>query len=115
MEIEFDPADHYEKPAKYLLEACGFITYFFDAIKEDIIPHETSAEGVMTLMMEEYGFPTDIRMEGTLEENGVYKYPEDPDLYPYVCMSTKGVDVFIYPYGIVAIQTETDTSIPRME
>ena len=54
---------------------------------------------------------------GEVLENGIYKYPEDPDLYPLIRVDNKEETVFVYPYGIVAIRNKTtrDTFVTRMD
>ena len=121
----FDPTGYYKKQfgkskdageqKQWLFEACGLIPAFYYEAMHDIVPHETSAEGIMGLLMAVYGFGTEIRMTGEIDENGTYKYPEDPDLEPYLQIKGMGHNVFIYPYGIVGVVAGDEQSIARMD
>ena len=99
-----------------LLEACGLLTSFaYEALLE--VP-EGSAEDVYTLMVSIYGFG-DMRMKGgTVSPEGVYKYPEDPELKPLAVIQYEGAEgtkVYIYQYGIVAVQDNEATIVARMD
>lgn len=61
-----------------------------------------------------YGFPL-LEMEGGQVVEGVYKYPQDPDLYPLVKVELHGCTYYQYDYGLVAIVTEESTFIMRMD
>ena len=121
----FDPTGHWAEKfddkgemKQWLFEACGLIPSFYYEIQGDLIPHETSPEGVMQLLMGVYGFGTDIRMEGEIDDAGVYKYPQDPDLHPYLEIKGLGHSVYIYPYGIVGVVDRTgglSDSIARLD
>lgn len=53
---------------------------------------------------EQYGFGSLYSMEGGhITIDGVYKYPEDPDLYPVALIERRDEIVYFYKYGIIAI------------
>lgn len=66
---------------------------------------------------EQYGFGLFEMKGGQVLDNGIYKYPEDPDLYPLLRVDDEDETVFVYPYGIVAIRNKTtrDTFVCRMD
>ena len=78
-------------------------------------------------MIVNYGFPT-IKMSGSVDDEGNYSYPQDPDLKP-IGMFERNTPmvkekVYIYQYGIVAFITtvqrakdfhSTTTYITRMD
>jgi len=115
LSAKLDPNNVYDYPEDALIAACGLIPAFYAEVMHDIIPHETSAEGIMGLLMDVYGFRTDVRMQGKIEENGTYVYPEDPDLEPYMQIKGMGHTVFIYPSGIVGVVAGDEQSIARMD
>jgi hypothetical protein len=123
LSAKFDPTGHYASQSEHdegelkqrLFEACGLIPSFYYEIMHDIVPHETSVEGIMDLLMKVYGFGTDVRMKGKVDSEGVYSFPEDPDLHPYLVIKGFGHQVYIYPYGIVAVVDKDEQSIARMD
>jgi hypothetical protein len=70
---------------------------------------------VKDALTEQYGFGELNSMNGKLDEDGVYTYPEDPDLYPLIKMTRGDETVFQYPYGIVAIRNADGDFITRMD
>jgi hypothetical protein len=116
MKVTTHSGRHPGTTSSKLMEACGFIPYFV-ADAEDAGVSGMSAEEVMKILMLIYGFATDIRMEGEVQEDGTYVYPEDPDLDPYVSMKGDyGHTYWIYPYGIVAVVDKNgEQSIARMD
>lgn len=62
-----------------------------------------------------YGYPVS-ELGGTVEENGVYKYPEDPDLLPLVVAKVSPYkSVCIYTHGIVSMRSNGETFVCRMD
>jgi len=47
-------------------------------------------------------------MDGKIDQEGTYRYPEDPDLDFIVRMETKLGFFYVYPYGITAIPDGKD-------
>ena len=115
LSAKLDPNNCYDYPEDALIAACGLIPAFYAEVMHDVIPHETSAEGIMGLLMQVYGFGTDIRMQGKIEENGTYVYEGDPDLEPYMQIKGMGHSVYIFPYGIVGVVVGDDQSIARLD
>jgi len=81
-----------------LKEACG------------ILPHLAIAGfGPLAQNLEDnYNFFTEWRVgKATVSEVGVYRYPEDPDMYPLAQIDAVTAEgqketIFIYDYGMVA-------------
>ena len=111
----FDPLKKYK--GQPLREAMGLIPYF---IIEAATRGPTGAREVLDYMNEAYGFGGPEMTGGTIEEDGTYTYPEDPDLYPYAKFNLSGpegsiADVFVYPYAIVAVRDDKETLLTRMD
>jgi hypothetical protein len=72
-----------------------------------LIPHFVHREDTrhpVEQLTERYGFgPLTHMSGGILTEDGVYRYPEDPDLYPLAEARVNQETVRVYPYGIVAV------------
>jgi len=86
-----------------IIEACGIIPDFF---AEACLP-----EGPRTLqqvaddMEAGYGFGGFCYpLGGAVSPQGVYSYPEDPDLYPLVRYRFGAFECYVYPYAITAIR-----------
>ena len=95
-----DPLDHYTAqgaPLTWCQEACGLIPSFVDPNSDQLIIDDCK---------DAYGFPTSD-LSG-LVINGVYTYPGDEDLYPYMAIISGSETLYIYPYGIVASVFEKD-------
>ena len=104
-----------------LFEATGLIPMF---VVETVVygPEPTGAKEFMACMDKAYGFQIgDYDMladgKGKVDGDGVYSYPEDPDLHPLVLMETqKGMRVYIYQYGLVAVRDlDNKTVMKRMD
>ena len=53
---------------------------------------------------------------GEINEEGIYKYPEDPDLVPLIKCIDGEETVYMYSYGIVAVVHEgKETFVTRMD
>ena len=66
---------------------------------------------------EQYGFPVIEMTGGTIHENGLYSYPEDPDLKPLVQVirPKTGETFWQYDYGIIAIRSPAGDYVTRMD
>lgn len=52
---------------------------------------------------EHYGYPTHEFKGGELLTNGIYKYPEDPDLYPIISYDIGDEVIFYYEHEMLGI------------
>ncbi len=107
IERTYDPLKEYAGNTEARLdEACGLIPMF---LKNDEEPIKDNLEAG-------YGFGNLIEMTGgNVEKNGMYYYPEDPPLAPYIKFVKAGETLYIYPYGIVAIVDASNTFVSRMD
>jgi len=98
-----DPTNNFEgvDPDK-LVKSVGYIPTFINPESDDVVKEA----------LHHYGFGGPEMTGGTIEEDGTYKYPEDPDLYP-LCKGYAGDKlIFIYQFGIIAfVDTEGDGSV----
>lgn len=65
---------------------------------------------------DQYGFGMYENEEASIDENGVYKYPSDEDLYPLVKI-IRGNEIFYqYEYALIAIvQKDGSSYCSRMD
>ena len=64
----------------------------------------------------QYGFGMFEMTGGEVTEDGVYKYPQDPDLYPLIKITRGEETLYQYQYGIVAIvQKDGSAFVTRMD
>lgn len=111
MAIDFDPLKKHGNLSKeYIMEMMGMIPTFIHTAVSD--PDSSLADG----MMEAYGFGGPPMKGSTVSPEGVYSYPEDPDLFPLAVITTERGQVFIYHYGIVTIrEPDKDDITYRMD
>ncbi len=108
LSIVLDPLNHYkgEKDAR-IMTAMGLLPYFVAEVS-----NESPAGGpeALAAMSGCYGFPVNNMLEsglGSVSEEGVYSYPEDPDMYPYAEFGVgTEIQIFVYPYGMVYIRDD---------
>lgn len=97
MKTIIDPTNNCSnKTLSYLGDLLGILPDWVRSCpeSEDLVPY----------LSECYGFGALLGMEGgVIKEDGVYTYPDDPDLYPLISMEREQETVFIYYYGIVGI------------
>jgi len=56
-----------------------------------------------------YGYPLDpFGTKGSVNEEGIYSYPSDPDLYPIATITTAKEIIFCYEYEIICIRNKED-------
>lgn len=113
MKGKVDPLKKYPDVKKgRLVEACGLIPAFV-AEAEIGLGEGAPLEALHRAVMEIYGYGLGHPMTGgEVTPEGVYTYPEDPDLYPLVSLQTaQGHEVLIYQYAITAFRDSEGTTI----
>ena len=101
--VNFDPLEKYtELPNQVLNEMLGYIPSF--------LCYRTEDQTVKEALTKAYGFGELHEMTGGTIKDMVYRYPEDPELYPLAEMTSRDTTVLQYQYGIVAI-LEPDGSV----
>lgn len=116
--MEIDPLGEYAflSPGK-VFECMGLIPYFVAelAMTADVETLE-EARGILESC---YGFPFDwnsFDTEGVqLSEEGVYSYPDDPDLKPYAKFEVEHGVIYVYPYAMVALVYPDGRFMGRMD
>ncbi len=113
-----DPLGQFKgiKPNK-LIEATGLIPHF---IQDVALSDPMDAQEAFELMIECYGFGGEDTLaggKGEVTEEGVYRYPEDPDLYPLVSftITEQDIEILVYQYGFVVVRDEDNTLMVRMD
>jgi len=95
-----------------LVEACGIIPDFFCTAcleAQHVDPQKLTILDIADKMDELYGCGgfAQYPLKGTLGANGVYSYPDDPDLHPLARFSFEDRFVlYVYQYGICAVVDE---------
>ena len=118
IKVAMDPTGHFRNrdvSKDKLLEAMGLIPYFAVAAAAQL---PKTAEKALELMDLEYGFGMGAMTgAGTVDEDGVYEYPEDPPLYPMAAFRfpESDVTVYVYQYAMVAVVDPETTLITRMD
>lgn len=98
--IAIDPLDKFKDlPPEHLYECCGLLTSIFCTSEGETFK-ERGENG--------YQFGTNWSKCGepgnaSITKDGVYSYPEDPDLYPIAEFTKNDDNVWIYQYGMVVV------------
>jgi len=115
LEITIDPTGAYgPKTQSGILEQCGFIPAF--AGNADYM-----TESLFESLDKSYNFGMHESHGGNVTDDGVFHYPEDPDLIPWIRIDReydgKKEHMYQYAYGMVAIKSHgSDTYfITRMD
>ena len=93
-----DPLNEYgDQKIADLVNACGYLPGW--AIEKE--PDESMAEA----LERRYVFYAGQMTGGAVTPEGVYTFPDDPPLYPYIAIRDQESDetMYVYPYAIVAI------------
>jgi hypothetical protein len=113
--ITIDPLSKYpSKPNDELVEECGILPLFF--MKAVMVQEEPTLDRVWELVDDQYGFGLYKMTGSTVTKDGVWQYPEDPDLYPLMKLQEGNVEMLVYPYALVAMRdTSGRTLCTRMD
>ena len=115
--ITYDPCGEYSyMDTDAVLAACGFIPSWCQN-------YEIGSEKLLIKYLEEmYGFGPLYPMQGILNNKGVYAYPGDPPLKPYLRImwfdsnpENPDAVLFQYPHAIVAVIQGDHRFITRMD
>lgn len=105
MQVIYDPLGKFSsKTDKELEWLCQVVVYWATAA---MVFYKTMHE----VITEHYGYQLDPFSGGSVSEEGVYSYPEDPDLYPICKIITKKEIVFFYEYEILSIRQKSDGTV----
>ncbi len=89
-----------------LIEACGLIPYWVDVTDERSFRQQVD---------DNYGFGLYEMSGGTVDGEGVYRYPEDPDLLPYLKWERDGEVAYMYSHAIMAFVKDGVTFVTRVD
>jgi hypothetical protein len=105
--FEVDPTDHFsDVEPEYLVDACGLIPYWIDVTTEDSFQKQVD---------DNYGFGLFEMKGGEVDANGVYRYPEDPDLFPLVKWERDGEVAYMYQYAIMSFIKDGEVFVTRVD
>lgn len=84
-----------------LIEACGFLPTM-------MIESQNPDSSLKAALEENYPFGAYWNGSGAIDEQGIYRHPEDDPLYPIMSVTDKatGDMAYIYQYGLVAARDE---------
>lgn len=106
--IQIDPLNVFDLPIAYINESLGLIPMF--------LANREKEETVKEALTLGYGFGELFEMKHGTIHKYIYKYEDDPDLYPLAKMTSGDTVVLQYKYGIVAIlEKDGTTFVTRMD
>ena len=71
---------------------------------------------ILTSHMQRAGMSVKDRpLGGEIDAEGVYRYPEDEPMYPYMKWETREGTVYFYPYSVMGIPTGSEHYAVRMD
>ena len=114
-----DPTGYFEtkgatKPR--LIEALGIVPAFVAEAATHGTPSEATPRSVLDDMAKAYGFYMGDMEGGVVTPEGIYQYPEDPDLHPLIQWTLDdSVVIYMYEHAIIALTDGERTIITRMD
>jgi len=54
-------------------------------------------------------------MGGIIDEEGIYRYPNDPPMPPFMTWETEAGTVYFYPYSVMGIPKDNSYTTVRMD
>lgn len=110
MTVTIDPQGKYKgiKPGK-IWQSLGLIPYFINSVA--MTPDVDTTEAAAQILVDAYGFAIGgpeynmVEQGGAqIDKDGVYSYPEDPDLYPLVQFEVQnGITIYVYEYALIGV------------
>jgi len=107
--ITLDPRNKHPHLSDHqLLESCGLLKIWLVEGEQPTLKERLLAS---------YAFYSGPMEGGTITAEGVYSYPQDPDLYALIKFETDEEFCFVFEYGIVGIVNKIsgDTWVTRMD
>lgn len=107
-----DPMGKYPNASgEQIFLACGQVPVWLNDL------NNPDHESIKSIFSRFYVFGVFETKGGIVDEEGVYKYPNDPDLYPLIKMERGNEIVYQYRSGLVSIiDVETGNSfVTRMD
>ena len=109
MLFELNPTGYFnDVPKDRIIEALGILVPW--AMRDPDEP-------VREVFDKMYSFGLFEMTGGEIDDKGVYRYPEDPDLHPLAVLKRmNGETVYFYQYAMVGVvQPNGDTFVTRMD
>ena len=118
MQITYNKKDYPEMSTHDMWAAGGYIPLWVVewnlrhsfGVDENLIDHLDSsykARAGLSVM--------DRPLGGEIDAEGVYRYPEDEPMYPYMTWETRDGTVYFYPYSVMGIPTGSEHYAVRMD
>lgn len=109
LEMTTDPLEHYGVSRKEIEAICGIIPFWVKNVTYLGLP-------LYVALNKQYQFGLYNLQGGEVSPDGIFSYPEDPDLYPYCKIIRDDETFYQYPMAICAIvQKDGSTFITRMD
>ena len=109
IEAVLDPTGQHYKDGttmKSIVDVCGLLLKW---------GADDTYDNFKDRMEKNYRYFHSWRTTTDIDEDGVYHYPEDPPLYPFVSMRHKGDIMYLFPHQMVAIVSPECTIISRFD
>lgn len=112
IKIERNPLNHEQYNSLSDCDYYNILGIIPDWLSNDIYSELTAKKA----LSEQYIFGFHEIKKSTVTEDGIMKYPGDPDLYPLAKITRKDEIVYQYFYGIVAIiDKDCNSFVTRMD
>ena len=109
MQITIDPTGYFIGAiAGRIIETIGVLPFW---LSEGLEEGETAEHALLS----RYEYANGAMTGGTIDKEGVYTYPSDPDLYPLAKVVTETGTIYFYEYAMVSIVTDDKTTTYRMD
>lgn len=110
IDIVVDPLGHYSKiPSRKIAFSCGILPVWV------IKPEYINLPLLKTLKLQ-YHFPIHELDGATVADDGIFKYPNDPDQYPLIKIQRGKETFYQYEHAMIAIVQEDGSSyVTRMD
>lgn len=100
--VKLDPTGAYQGVAQEnIIRALGILPQWAAEAMQ-----EGAEGGFKDALINNYPFYMGDMTGGTMTEEGIYSYPNDPDLAPLASMAGDGETCFFYEHAIVAVRTD---------
>lgn len=107
--IELDPLAKFNYQPEEIYHILGLLPGW-------VMNEEFMDKPLKEALDKQYGFGLYESSGQTITADGVYQYPEDPDLYPLIKIQRKDETFYQYQYAMVAIvQKDGSTFVTRMD
>jgi len=95
--LTLDPLDHFKTDPERIVDALGYIPAWLSRVDE--------YPSIKAALVDQYIYYMGDMTGGKIDKRGIYRFPDDPPLYPLASAEIDGERFYQYQYGIVATVT----------